>query len=130
MIFTFVHTLFLNILMGTFLFKIISSSDTCGKKAPSTNDFGIALLAESDTGEEYFDSDFCSIDNEYLSLAEGEELGVVESEEKEQVPAIVVASVSASSSVISSKFCKSRGDKAAQIFGVHIQQTKDREKFK
>lgn len=116
--------------MGAFLFKIISSSDTCGKKAPSTNDFGIALLAESDTGEEYFDSDFSSSDNEYLSLAEGEELGDVESEEKEQVPTIVVASVSASSSVISSKFCRSRGDKAAQIFGVHIQQTKDREKFK
>ena len=63
-------------------------------------------------------------------MVKEEELGDVESEVKEKISATVVASVSTSSSVISSKRCRLSGGKATQTFWVQIQQAKDREKLK
>ena len=107
-----------------------STSNARGKKKLSTNDVVTAVLADSDTGEEYFDSDFSSSDNKDFSLVEEIELGDVESKKEEQVWANVVAPVLASSSVTSNKRCRSRGGKAAQIFRVQIQQVKGKAKFK
>ena len=62
-----------------------STSNARGKKKLSTNDVVTAVLADSDIGEEYFESDFSSSDNKDFSLVEEIELGDVESKKEEQV---------------------------------------------